>query len=90
MAGSRRQSEIVSSIPRWRVVASCCLPRTKALTALGVVSVLSLGQQVERGSDLEMIRLLAFLLPFFADLESLLPVLSLNGVVNGLYSPLTN
>ena len=45
---------------------------------------------MERGPDLEMIRLLAFLLPFLADLESLLPVLSLNSVVNGLYSPLTN
>lgn len=42
------------------------------------------------GPDLEMIRLLAFLLPFLADLESLLPVLSINSVVNGLYSPLTN
>jgi hypothetical protein len=37
-----------------------------------------------------MIRLLAFLLPFLADLESLLPVLSVDSVVNRLYSPLTN
>jgi hypothetical protein len=89
MAGSRRQSETVSSIPRWRVAASCCLPRTKALTALEV-SQYPVWAAREEGPDLEMIRLLAFLLPFLAELESLFPVLSINSVVNEFYSPLTN
>jgi hypothetical protein len=37
-----------------------------------------------------MIRLLAFLLPFLAVLESLLPVLSVDSIMNLLYSSLTN
>jgi hypothetical protein len=37
-----------------------------------------------------MVRLLTLLLPFLADLESLLPVLSLDSVMNWLYSSFTD